>query len=145
MDKAFDTYKRLFTFPRMIEDLVCGFIAKGERARLGEQLDFPNMTQVPDDWVAGKWRYAQVVWSIPVRPEAQAEVGAGHMIFLLRLQSKNDPEIGRRLGRHRERLHQACDHREAFGAPGNPPVLIPVVIYNGAEPWSAPQNQYYRI
>ena len=145
MDEAFDTYKRLFTFPRMIEDLVCGFLARGERARLGVQLDFPNMTQVPDGWVVGKWRCAQVVWSIPVRPEMQAEVGAGHMILLLRLQSKNNPEIGRRLDQHRERLHRECNRREAFGAPDHPPVLVPVVIYNGAEPWSAPENQYFRI
>ena len=42
MDKALDAYGRVCTFPRMIADLVRGFLAGGERGHLSKRLMFPT-------------------------------------------------------------------------------------------------------
>ena len=45
--------------------------------------------------------------------------------------------MGHRLDRHAASLRREVVRRRAFGAPEQPPLVTPVVIYDGAEPWEA--------
>ena len=127
-------YVRLFVHARMVEDLLRGYIFRNRpELRL---LDFANMALVPNDWVPEGPRYADLMWSIPfhgLEPETQAT----HLLLLLKFESTVIPDMGKRLDRHTASLCREIDRRGAFGAPATPPVVTPVVVYNGEEPWNA--------
>ena len=127
-------YVPLFAHAQVVEDLLRAFVFK-DRPEL-EALDFPRMTRVPDDWVPEGPRYADLVWSIPFR-SFDPQTRATHMLLLLKCESTVVPDMGQRLDRHAASLYREVNRRRAFGAPSKPPVVAPVVVYNGTEPWRA--------
>ena len=127
-------YIPLFAHARMVEDLLRGFIFK-DRPEL-DHLDFDGMNRVPDDWVPEGPRYADLTWCIPFRPR-EPESQATHLLLLLKCESTVVPDMGQRLDRHAASLCREVNRRRAFGAPTKPPLVTPVVLYNGEEPWHA--------
>ena len=133
----------LHTLPSVIEDLLRGFVARHGEEWI-EWLDYERMVRVPDDWVVAKWRCADIVWSIPFRSCAR-RIDETHVIVMLKFQSDVVPDMGRRIGRHVDLLHLELARRRAFGSPDNPPLLVPIVVYDGSEPWSAPVEEFTRL
>ncbi len=129
-----DAFVQLFTFAPMVEDALRLILKDGTEL---DELDFDNMTLIPNDWVPDGPRYAELMWSIPLRavdPHTQAT----HVLLLLKFTSTVVPGLQGLLDRHAASLHREVVRRGAFGAPVAPPLIKPVVIYNGAEPWDAP-------
>lgn len=130
------TYTPFYAYP----DNVKRAIAKLVR-RYGEhwhrQLDFEEMTLVPEDWVADKRkRFADLIWAVPLKMGARQLVKATHFILILKIQNTVVPDAVPRMRRYRQLLHLELNRRCAFGAPDNPPLLAPTLSYHGEEPWT---------
>lgn len=130
------TYTPFYAYP----DNVKRAIAKLVR-RYGEhwhrQLDFEEMTLVPEDWVADKRkRFADLIWAVPLKMGARQLVTATHFILILKIQNTVVPDAVPRMRRYRKLLHLELNRRGAFGAPDNPPLLAPTLSYHGEEPWT---------
>ena len=130
-------YLPLFAFPPMVKDLVRGFIMRNSPEV--DNLDYDHMTRIPDDWVPDGPRYADMVWSIPFLTEEDDQSNEPtHIILIIKFASEVIQDVGERLGRHAASLHREINRRKVFGAPVKPPVIAPIVVYDGAPPWDAP-------
>jgi predicted transposase YdaD len=130
-------YRRIFNRPQIMEEILRKF-ASGPWA---ERLDFSTLAPVPADFVSRylKKYEGDLIWHVRYGPEE----GEWFFIFvLMELQSTVQRFMALRLAGY---VMQLC---EVLLAHGNylpqrrpkrllPPVL-PVVLYNGEEPWTAP-------
>ena len=124
-------YKQLFSRPRMVRDLLRGFAARG----WSDALDFDTLTALPASFVSRdlQQRYSDLVWRIRFRDDRWL-----HVVLLLEFQAAVDPTMAIRLLTYTALLYQRlADDRVLREHKALPPVL-PVVIYNGRRPWTAP-------
>ena len=91
------------------------------------RLDFEGMARVPDAWVATQWRCADVVSSVPLRPDG-AEPQTTHTVLAVKFARIVLPELHERLARHVALLQGEFDRRGVFGAPRHPPLVTTVVV-----------------
>ena len=121
-------YKRLFSFTRMVEDLlraVCD-------AELVEGLDFQGLEKVPTDYVGerGQERLGDCVWRVPFRD------GWIYLLVLLEFQSRKDAVMALRNLEYTALLYTELGRTGHLGAPGQWPPVLPLVLYNGDTPWT---------
>ena len=124
-------YKLLFSRPRMVRDLLDGFAARG----WSDLLDFDTLDPLPASFVSPdlRQRHGDLVWRIRFRGDRWL-----YLVLLLEFQAAVDPAMAVRMLAYTALLYQRLaadgvlrDHKAL------PPVL-PVVIYNGRRPWTAP-------
>ncbi len=124
-------YKLLFSRPRMVRDLLDGFAAHG----WSDLLDFDTLDALPASFVSPdlQQRHGDLVWRIRFRGDRWL-----YLVLLLEFQATVNPAMALRMLAYTALLYQRL---EADGVPRDhkalPPVL-PVVIYNGRRPWTAP-------
>ena len=60
-----ETYKKLFAFPRMVEDLMRGFAARD----WAEAIDFSTLRKLPAEYVSDELRkrIGDTVWAVRLR------------------------------------------------------------------------------
>jgi hypothetical protein len=125
-------YQFLFSQPRMVQDLLCGFL--------------------PEEWIG--WldpgtleRRDAGGGSAPERQDRMDGVllwrlrwqgGSDWVYLLLKAQGEEDPHMALHLELCRGLLYRALLRRRQ-GAARLPPVL-PVVLYGGETPWTAPRD-----
>ena len=82
-------YKRLFAFPRMVEDLLRGFVA-GDWI---DEFDFTTLQKLSADYVSDerRTRRGDTVWQVRHRSEWL------HVLVLLEFQSTDDPDMALRI------------------------------------------------
>ena len=124
-----ETYKKLFAFPRMVEDLLRGFVA-GLRV---DDIDFSTLEKVSAEYVSDELlkRHGDAVW----------RVGLGedwlYLMVLIEFQSRDEPWMALRIHTYTGLLYEELV-RNGKVAPDEPlPPVLPVVLYNGARPWRA--------
>ena len=122
-------YKRLFSHPRMVEDLLRGFIA----ANWTGALDFETLEKLPAEFVSDdlRQRRGDGMWRVRFRDEWL------YVLVLLEFQSTVDPYMAVRILVYTGLLHQDLVRRSALGPDGELPPVLPVVIYNGRSRWTA--------
>ena len=125
-----EVYKRLFAFPRMVEDLLRGFV-QGEWV---EEVDFSTLQKLSAEYVGEdlRRRYGDTVWRVR-RPGHWL-----HVLVLLEFQSTGDPDMALRILEYTALLYRELRRNEALGMDGKRPAVLPVVLYNGESPWTAP-------
>ena len=125
-----ETYKRLFAFPRMVEDLMRGFAAREWAAAI----DFSTLRKLPAEYVSDEMRrrIGDTVWAVQLRD-------GGHMLAMLEFQSRNDPMMALRILVYTGLLYQEIVRNDApvLDAGRRLPAVLPVVLYNGTTPWRA--------
>ena len=125
-----DRYKTIFAFPRMVEDLLRGYAA---REWVGA-LDFSTLRKVPAEYVSDERlrRRGDTVWRVHFRD-------GRHLLVLLEFQSRDDPRMALRILAYTSLLYQELARNEEWrpDAGGRLPLVLPVVVYNGAAPWRA--------
>ncbi len=125
-----ETYKRLFAFPRMVEDLMRGFAAR----EWAHSLDFSTLRKLPAEYVSDalRKRVGDTVWAV--------RLGDGRPVLLmLEFQSRADPLMALRILVYTGLLYQEVVRNDAPvpGAGRRLPGVLPVVLYTGTTRWSA--------
>jgi len=128
-----DPYYRLFfSHPRMVEDLLRGFVHEDWVSRLDfETLERVNGSFVSDDL---KDRRNDVVWRLRWR---EGE-GWFYVYMLLEFQSTPEPFMAVRLLVYVGLLLQELIRTQGLKAGGRLPPILPIVFYNGRSRWKAP-------
>ena len=121
-------YKRIFSFPRMVEDLLRGF-AKGDWIK---RADFSALQKAPAEYVGDdlRKRLGDSLWRLPL--------GRGwlHVLVLLEFQSRSERDMALRILEYTAMLYRELA-RGGLGPDGLRPPVLPIVLYNGGPPWSA--------
>ncbi|HEX4497040.1 MAG TPA: Rpn family recombination-promoting nuclease/putative transposase [Thermoanaerobaculia bacterium] len=128
-------YRLLFSHPRMVEDLLRGFIHENWVA----WLDFGTLERVNGSFVSEdlKDRRNDVVWRLRWRDERNEEDWF-YLYLLLEFQSTPEPFMAVRLFVYVGLLLQELIRAQKLKATDRLPPILPVVLYNGKRPWKAP-------
>ena len=104
---------------------------------LAAELDFARAVELPAAYVQpaqGRFtqRFGDIAWRVPRWRDGEGGAGP-EVVVLIEFQSTVDRDMGGRVrgyaGMARERLAERH---------GEPPALLPVVLYNGSDRWTAP-------
>ena len=122
-------YKRLFSFPRMVEDLLRGFLPGQWLA----ELDFSTLDKLPAEYVSDELlrRHGDCVWRVHRCGEWL------YLLVLLEFQSTDEPRMALRILAYTSLLYQELVRNDALDAGGRLPAVLPVVLYNGEAQWRA--------
>ena len=122
-------YKRLFSFPRMVEDLLRGFLPGQWLA----ELDFSTLDKLPAEYVSDELlrRHGDCVWRVRRRGEWL------YLLVLLEFQSTDEPRMALRILTYTCLLYQELVRNDALDAGGRLPAVLPIVLYNGEARWRA--------
>ena len=125
-------YKRLFAFPRMVEDLLRGFVA-GDWI---DEFDFATLQKLSAEYVSDEHRsrHGDTVWRLRHRDAWL------HVLVLLEFQSTDDPDMALRILEYTALLYRELARNDALGPDRRRPPVLPVVLYNGTPPWRAARD-----
>ena len=124
-------YKSLFFHPRMVEDLVSGFVP----APIAGSLDLSTLEKLPAEFISDdlQRRYSDCLWRVRRR---------GHWLYvvaMLEFQSGMDTHMAVRVMSYTGLLYEDLIRRKKLVKGWLPPVL-PVVLYNGRRRWTAERD-----
>ncbi len=124
-----ETYKRLFAFPRMVEDLLRGFVV-GLRV---DDIDFSTLQKLSAEYVSDELlkRHGDAVWRVRLRGRWL------YLVVLLEFQSRDEPWMALRILTYTGLLYEELVRNGAVASGAPLPAVLPVVMYNGARPWRA--------
>ena len=124
-------YKLLFSRPRMVRDLLDGFAARGWSGAL----DFDTLDPLPASFVSEdlQQRHGDLVWRIRFRDDRWL-----YLVLLLEFQATVDRAMALRMLAYTALLYQRLDADGVLRDHGALPPVLPVVLYNGRRPWTAP-------
>ena len=134
-------YKLLLAQPRLVEDAVRGFIAP----EWCGQLDFSTLTQMNAEHVGADLhrRIGDMAWRVeftPASPSGGPPLATGerpYLVILFEHQSTADPDMAFRMYEYVFLLHRHLRNNGTVKAQGRAPPVLPVIVYNGARPWTA--------
>ncbi|MEO6191796.1 MAG: Rpn family recombination-promoting nuclease/putative transposase [Thermoanaerobaculia bacterium] len=128
-------YRLLFSHPRMVEDLLRGFVHEDWVT----QLDFGTLERVNGSFVSEdlKDRRNDVVWRLRWRDGGDDWF---YLYLLLEFQSTPEPFMAVRLLVYVGLLLQELIRTQGLKGTDRLPPILPVVLYNGKRPWKAPRD-----
>jgi predicted transposase/invertase (TIGR01784 family) len=126
-------YKRLFSHPEMVADLLLGFV----REEWVHDLDFSTLERVSGSYITPEMhsRESDVVWRV-----RWGEDGWLYVYLLIEFQSTVDPFMALRVLVYVGLLYQHLLQSRQLTASGKLPPVLPLVLYNGHRPWGAAQD-----
>ncbi len=126
-------YKQLFSQPRMVQDLLEGFAARG----WSDALDLESLTALPASYVGHdlRQRHGDLVWRVRFHDDRWL-----YLVLLLEFQSDVDRSMAVRILTYTGLLHQRLIDERVLQEYGALPPVLPIVIYNGRGPWTAPRD-----
>ena len=127
-----EIYKKLFAFPRMVEDLLRGFVAGPWSA----EIDFSTLEKLSAEYVSDELlaRHGDTVWKVRLRESWL------YLLVLLEFQSRDEPRMALRILAYTSLLYQELVRNGAVGAGERLPAVLPVVLYNGESAWRAARD-----
>ncbi len=123
-------YRRLFSFPRLIEDLLRGFFAS---EKWTERLNYDSLESMSGSTVseALDQRHQDMVWRIKTKDSWM------FVIVALEFQKTVDWTMALRFREYSTLLLMQIARERGAGMKLQLPAVVPIVIYNGSEPWRA--------
>ena len=123
-------YKNLFSHPRMVEDLLRGFVAAG----WSDALDLATLQKLPAEFVSDdlRQRRGDTLWRVRFRDGTWL-----YLVVLLEFQSTVDKYMAVRMLVYTGLLYQDLILRGGLGPGRELPPVLPVVLYNGPTRWTA--------
>lgn len=123
------SYKRLFSHPELVRDLLTGFVHEA----WVKELDLGSLEKVNGSYVAEELREREddIVWRV------RWGDGWVYVYLLLEFQSSVDKHMAVRLLAYIGLLYQDIIAGRQLLSNGKLPPVLPVVLYNGKPPWSA--------
>lgn len=124
-------YKRLFSHPQAVEELIRGFLWP----EWAEGLDFSTLERVGNEFISDdlRERHSDVIWRMR-RKGGKKE----WLYLLLELQSTSHPFMALRMLTYAGLLLEEILRKEKLRAGSRLPTVLPVVLYNGKRPWRVP-------
>jgi predicted transposase YdaD len=130
MSKVHDSsYKFLFSNPEFVRDLIIGFIPDDWL----HSLDYETLEKVPGSYITEdfKQREDDIVWRVKVGGEWI------YLYLLIEFQSSVDKYMALRMMVYVGLLYQDLVKRGEMLADGRLPPILPIVLYNGSQRWTA--------
>jgi predicted transposase/invertase (TIGR01784 family) len=123
------SYRRLFSKPRLVEELIRGFFDEP----WVERLDFTTLEPADGSFVGKNLRAREVdlIWKLKTRKGRPV-----YVYLLLELQSTVDRYMAVRMMGGTAQLYQSLIDHKALPRSGKLPLVIPIVLYNGSRRWS---------
>lgn len=130
------SFKLWYDHPRMVEDLLRGFVP----ANLVAAFDFGTLEQMPAQYVDEGLRQSRgdAAWRVRFR-----DAGSGgwlYLLVLLEFQSTIDRFMAARVLAYTGQMFLKLIRNGELAADGRLPPVLPVVIYNGRPRWSAAEE-----
>ncbi|MDL4864691.1 Rpn family recombination-promoting nuclease/putative transposase, partial [Halomonas elongata] len=127
-----NSYKRLFAEPAMVRDLLTEFVQE----EWVDQLDLDSLEKVSGSYVSDDLRDREddVIWRV--------RWGEGwlYVYLLIEFQRTIDRYMAVRVMAYEALLYQDLIRQKAFTPAGLLPPVLPIVLYNGDQRWTAAQN-----
>ena len=123
------SYKFLFSTPELVRDLIIGFVPD----EWLHSLDYTTLEKVPGSYVSEDFRNRadDIVWRVKVGGEWI------YLYLLIEFQSTVDKYMALRMMVYVGLLYQDLIKRGEVLADGRLPPILPIVLYNGSQRWSA--------
>lgn len=131
------SFKLWFDHPRMVEDLLRGFLP----VDLAAAFNFNTLEQMSAQYVGDDLRQSRgdMLWRVRFRTEAAQEWL--YLLVLLEFQSTVDRHMAARVLAYTGQTYlKLIRSGEALGPDGRLPPVLPIVVYNGRPCWSAPEE-----
>ena len=127
-------YKRIYAFAEMVADLLRSI---APTATL-EALDLRSLRKAPADYIGDDFRQRRgdTVWRVRAQG---ANGGWAYVMVMLEFQSTSDATMALRVNEYTVMLHRELLRAKA-AKPGDLPLVLPVVLYNGESRWTAADN-----
>lgn len=122
------SYKQLFSYPELVRELLAGFLPFAWARRLS--IDGCTRCNASFASETGRQRHDDMVWRI--RTGAPID----DLYVLLEFQSQPDRWMALRMQVYAGLLHQDLLKQSALAPANDLPAVLPLVIYNGTEPWT---------
>lgn len=128
------SYKSLFANPEMVRDLVMGFISDDWL----HSLDYSTLERVNGSYVAEDFRQREddIVWRVRVGGEWV------YLYLLIEFQSTVDKYMALRMLVYQGLLYQDLIKAGEVLKDGLLPPILPIVLYNGNQRWTAVTDVY---
>jgi putative YhgA-like transposase len=128
-------YRLLFSQPRMVEDLLRGFLQPEVSEAVG------SMERRSEVYLSDRLekREQDLVWRL------RGARGEPLLYLLLEFQSEPDPQMAIRMSVYRGLLHQDLIRTREIPRSADPPSILAVVLYNGPERWIERPEAPYRL
>ena len=133
MSKNHDSsYKFLFSNPELVRDLIMGFISD----EWLQSLDYSTLEKVPGSYISDdfKQREDDIVWKVKVGGDWV------YLYLLMEFQSSVDKYMALRMMVYIGLLYQDLIKRGEVLEDGRLPPILPIVLYNGSQKWTAATN-----
>ena len=123
------SYKFLFSNPELVRDLIIGFIPDDWL----HSLDYSTLEKVPGHYVSDDFQQREddIVWRVKVGGEWL------YLYLLLEFQSSVDKYMALRIMVYVGLLYQDLLKRNEVLNDGRLPPVLPIVLYNGDQRWTA--------
>jgi predicted transposase YdaD len=124
------SYRLFFAHRRMIQDLLREIVGEG----WVERIDFDSGERVEASFVSAKHenRESDVIWKFR-RQDGGEPV---YIYILLEFQSRPDPSMPVRFMGYESLFYQSLMASQPAAAGRKLPPVIPILVYNGQEPWN---------
>ncbi len=126
------SYRRLFSHNLMIEDLIRRYVAPPWIDRL----DFSTLEMIPAHFVSDglEHRESDVIWRLRYRPNGEWF----YLYILIEFQSSVLRFMAIRVLTYILLLYEDLILKKRLTKSGKLPPVVPIVLYNGKRPWTAP-------
>jgi len=134
-------YKEVFSHPEFVQQLIEGFMPH----EIAQIMDFNTLKNHSGNYITPLFeeKFEDVVWSVEISWEGVTQ--RVYLYILLEFQSQVDQTMPIRLMHYTACFYDhLLKHRETRPSQGLPPVL-PIVLYNGSQRWSAKQDIYEMV
>ena len=123
------TYKELYSFPRMLEELV-----RALARHWAEAIDFSTLRKLSTEYVSSgrARRYGDMLWGARLRH------GQGHVLVPLEFQATLDYSMPLRVLDYGSSALMEWARQVTLGRGDKSALLLPIVIYSGVRPWDVP-------
>ena len=123
-------YKLLFSHPRLVQDLITGFV----QPQWLDSIDFKTLEPVKASFATDdlRQRHDDCIWRMKFKDTWL------YLYLLLEFQSSDDYFMANRVMTYLGLLYQDIIRSQVLKKGDLLPPVLPIVIYNGASNWSGP-------
>ena len=127
-------HKYIHGLPEVAADLL-RLVALG----WADELDLATLEDRSSEYLdaAHRKRLGDMAWRVCFRKGRLRGGGRPHVLVLVEFQSEVDRRMAKRMREYAEMLLARVAQGGAAGQEGGRPWVLPVVVYNGSEPWTA--------